>query len=47
MVELGAAVEGGEKRAGMEEKLGEGIERKGRKKVEVGEKGISQTSIMR
>ena len=45
VVELGAAVdlEGGKKRAGMEE----GIERKGGKKVEGGRKGISQTSIMR
>ena len=37
----------GKKRAGMEEKLGEGIKRKGGKKVEGGGKGISQTSIMR
>ena len=33
VVELGAAVEGGKKRAGMEEKLGEGIERKGGRRL--------------
>ena len=48
VVELGVGVEGGKKRAGMEEKLGEGIERKGGRRLrEGGGKGISQTSIMR
>ena len=40
VVELGAAVEGEKKRAGMEEKLGEGIERKGGRRLREGEKGF-------
>ena len=40
VVELGAGVEGGKKRAGMEEKLGEGIEWKEGRRLEEGKKGF-------